>query len=206
MSIVGIVLICLAVYFLLVRSRQGQVADLRLQVTAAENESVDLQAELQNLQALKENAPKAEARLAEIRELIPRDDQVANFIFQVQDSADRSGVGFVEIIPEQPKAPPEGAPVAQVRLTIAGEGDYFALQDFVRRLYDLDRALRVETLAIAKEDDPTKLPKLTVAARIFFEAPAGAAPATGTETTTPSTSTTTTTTSAPATAPAQPAS
>jgi Tfp pilus assembly protein PilO len=197
LAIVAAVVVSVAFYFLFIRARQGQLSEVRAQVEAEEQRSVQLQATLQRLQGLQENAAQFEARLAEIRELVPQDDQVANFIFQVQDEANRSGVGFVEITPELPKPPPEGAQVAEVRVVIGAEGGYFALQDFLRRLYDLDRALRIDNLAITSgegDEGEEAPPTLTATARIFFELPAGGAVAApGTPTTTPPATTTPTT-------------
>jgi Tfp pilus assembly protein PilO len=175
-AFVASVLVTVAFYFLFIRARQGELSDVRAQKEAEVSKTVGLEATLQRLQGLQENAAKFEARLVEIRELIPQDDQVANFIFQVQDEANRSGVGFVEITPELPKPPPEGTPVAEVRVVIGAEGGYFALQDFLRRLYDLDRALRIDNLGITGAEDAQTgqtVPALTATARIFFELPAG---------------------------------
>jgi Tfp pilus assembly protein PilO len=199
LTLVASLVVCVAFYFFFVQSRKSELADVRNQVQAAEDESQSLQAELQELQSLKENAPQAEARLNEIRELIPQKDQVANFIFLVQDAANRAGVDFVTVTPEQPKAPVEdpSASVAQVRVTVGAKGDYFALQDLVRRLYDLDRAVRIDNLAIDAEENTetgTTTLTLTAAARIFFENPGGA-PAAAEEGTTTTTTTTTTPTS-----------
>jgi Tfp pilus assembly protein PilO len=199
LTLVASLVVCVAFYFFFVQSRKSELADVRDQVQAAENESQSLQAELQELQSLKENAPRAEARLNEIRELIPQKDQVANFIFLVQDAANRAGVDFVTVTPEQPKAPVEdpSASVAQVRVTLGAKGDYFALQDLVRRLYDLDRAVRIDNLALdAEEDEETGITTvtLTAAARIFFEN-SGAAPAAATSDTTTAPAATTTPTS-----------
>lgn len=179
LAVVAAIVVSVAFYFLFIRPRQGELDEVRAQVESEEAKTVELQATLQRLQGLQENAAKFEARLAEIRELIPQDDQVANFIFQVQDEANRAGVGFVEITPELPKPPPEGAQVAEVRVLIGAEGGYFALQDFLRRLYDLDRALRVDNLSITAGDEAAsgteEPPALLATARIFFELPAGGA-------------------------------
>jgi Tfp pilus assembly protein PilO len=181
LAIIAVVLVSVAFYFLFVRSRQEQLSDVRAEIDAEDAKTVELEAALSRLQGLQENAAKLEARLAEIRELIPPDHEVANFMFQVQDEANRAGVTFVEITPELPKPPPEGAHVAEVRAVIGAEGDYFALQDFLRRLYDLDRALRIDNLVITSEEDQESeqvTVTLTATARIFFELPAGgAAPA-----------------------------
>jgi Tfp pilus assembly protein PilO len=201
---VAALVVCVAFYFLFIRARQGELSEVRAQVESEEANTVELQATLQRLEGLQENAAEFEARLAEIRELIPQDDQVANFIFQVQDEANRAGVGFVEITPELPKPPPEGAQLAEVRVAIGAEGGYFALQDFLRRLYDLDRALRVDNLSIvAGTEEGTgtgEPPTLLATARIFFELPAGGA-VTAPTTTPPATTTPTAPSTPPTTVP-----
>jgi Tfp pilus assembly protein PilO len=198
---VGVVLV--AFVFLFIRPRQSELGEVRDDVEQEEARTVSLRSELRRLQALQENAPKLEAELARFRELVPARDEVASFIFLVQDAANAAGVDFVQISPELPKPPPEGAPVAEVRATIGAGGGYFSVQDFMRRLYDLDRALRIDNLALTgQENEETGETDLTVTltSRIFFEPPGGVAgapatapgtaPATGTETTPPATQTT----------------
>jgi len=187
LAVVGVVAVAAVAYFFAVRPRQQELGRVRADVEQEENRTQQLEAELERLQALQENAPKLEARLARYRELVPEDDQVPNFIFQVQEAANQAGVGFVEITPELPKPPPEGAAVAEVRTLIGAKGGYFAIQDFFRRLYDLDRAVRVDNLTMAGAEDETTgetLIDLDMTARVFFELPAGAAGAAGTATTT----------------------
>ena len=203
--IVAVVAMVALMYYFAIRPRQSELGEVRADVATEENRTQELQSELSRLQGLQENAPELEAELSKFRELIPEDDQVANFIFQVQEAANQAGVGFVEITPELPKPPPEGAQVAEVRSLIGAKGGYFAVQDFFRRLYDLDRALRVDNVTMAAQEEETSvettstetLIDLDTTARIFFELPPGGA-AGGTTTTT----TTTTPAPAPSTSPA----
>lgn len=181
-------------YVFFIRAQQTELAETRDQIESEENEQVQLRTTLERLQALQENAPQLQAALAKIRERVPEDHEVPNFIFQVQQAANASGVGFLDITPELPKQPPEGAEVAQVRMLIGARGGYFALQDFMRRLYALDRALRIDVVDMAAVQEegagpaagpgPTRV-DLDVNARIFFELPAtaGAAGTLGTGTT-----------------------
>jgi hypothetical protein len=87
---------------------------------------------------------------------------------------------------------------------IGAEGGYFALQDFLRRLYDLDRALRVDNLSVvAGTEEVTgtaQPPALLATARIFFELPAGGA-VTAPTTTPPATTTPTAPSTPPTTVP-----
>ena len=198
--IVGALVVCALFYFFAIRSRQSELGEVRAQVEDEENRTQQLQTELERLQQLQENAPRLEARLAEIREMVPETNEVPNFIFQVQQAASQAGVRFVQITPQLPKPPPEGAQLAEVPSTVSAKGSYFSMQDFVRRLYDLDRAARIDNLTLAAEESadeeaagPSQELVLETTTRVFFELPTGA-PA-GTTTTTPET----------ATAPASPA-
>lgn len=172
-------LVCLAFFFFFIRPRQSELAEVNEEIEVARDETIQLENDLARLRALQANAPELEARLNEIRELIPQDDQIANFVFLVQDAATRSGVDFVQVTPELPKTPPEGAQVAEIRVTIGAEGGYFSIQDFIRRLYALDRALRIDNLTMTQEEDETTQElqvQLNSVARIFFELPAGTVP------------------------------
>jgi Tfp pilus assembly protein PilO len=182
LAIVGAVFVVLLAYFLLIRPRQSELADVQAQVEQEENLSLQLRAQLTRLRELQRNAPQLQADLERIRALVPEEHEVPNFIFQVTNAAAASGVEVVQLTPELPKQPPEGAQLAQVRVTIGGEGGYFAIQDFVRRLYDLDRALRIDVLDLVTEETGTGI-RMTATARIFFETPAavtGIAPTTPT--------------------------
>jgi Tfp pilus assembly protein PilO len=197
LTVVASVVVLAAFFFLFIKPRQSELGKVRDAVEQEEARTVSLRSELRRLQALQENAPKLEAELARFRELVPSNHDVASFIFLVQDAADAAGVDFVQIAPEQPGSPPEGAPVAEVRATIGAGGGYFSVQDFMRRLYDLDRALRIDNLTLTGEESDTGETDLTVnmTSRIFFEPPggisagtaAGAPAGTGTETTAPAT-------------------
>lgn len=186
LAVVVAVLAVLLAFFFLIRPRQSELADVQAQVETEENLTITLRAQLARLQELQRNAPELQAELDRIRDLVPQEHEVPNFIFQVTAAAAQSGVEVIQLTPELPKTPPEGAQLAEVRIVLGGRGGYFAIQDFVRRLYGLDRALRIDLLEMsAVETEPGIT--MTATARIFFEAPAGV---TGIAPTTPTTPTT----------------
>ena len=186
--IFGILALCAAWFFFFIRPRQAELAKVRADTVEAEDKTVALQAELDRLEQLQANAPALEAELAATRRLIPSDNEVANYIFLVEEAATQADIDFVNVTPELPKPPPEGAPLAEIRTVIGAEGGYFEIQDFFRRLYNLDRAVRVDLMALAPAGetatagavvDPAAADKLRldVTARIFFEPPEGASTA-----------------------------
>ena len=178
LSILGVLVVLTAFFFLFIRPRQQELTRVEDEIEAEEARTIQLRSELARLQDLQANAPELEAELAKIRGFVPRDDEVPNFIFLVQDAANASGVDFVQISPELPKPPPEGAALAEVRTTLGAGGGYFAVQDFIRRLHALDRAVRIDNLTLAGTEDEFGEVQitLTATARIFFEPPAPAVP------------------------------
>lgn len=178
LSIVAVLLALIAFFFFFIRPRQQELARVEAEITTEEARTNQLNSELARLKELQENAPRLEAELARIRGYVPRDDEVPNFIFLVQDAANAAGVDFVQITPELPKPPPEGAPLAEIRAQIGAGGGYFAIQDFIRRLHALDRAVRIDNLTMTGTEDAAAGGDVTVnlasSVRIFFEAPEGA--------------------------------
>ena len=175
---IAIVLVMAMMFFFLVGPRRTQLEKTKGQVVAAESQTVVLETELARLESLQKRAPQLQAALDDISDLVPEDNRVSNFVFQVQQEANRAGLDFISITPQLPKTPPEGAPLAEVKIDIGAKGTYFTIQDFIRRLTELDRAVRVDGFtmtAMEDEEDTTDKVELTASARIFFEQPAGAA-------------------------------
>jgi Tfp pilus assembly protein PilO len=183
LAIVGVILFLLAGYFFLVKPRQTELTEVKQQIEDAETLTTQLRVELQHRLDLQAREPQLRAQLARVRDLVPQTDEVANFVFQVQDEADKAGVTFVQVTPELPEPPLEGAALAEIDITIRANGGYFAIQDFVRRLYQLDRALRIDVFNLTAttdaqtDEDEVELQGI---ARIFFELPTTAGAATTT--------------------------
>ena len=178
LAIVAAVVACALFFFFAIRGRQAELATVQANIVAEEDRAVQLTAELNRLKELQKRAPELQAELTRIRELVPIEHEVPNYIFLIQNASTEAGVDFISVAPELPRTPPEAAPLAQVRMEIVAQGGYFALQDFMRRMYALDRATRIDNLSLAR-DEQTGTLSLTLATRIFFELPA--APATDTQ-------------------------
>ncbi len=175
----GFVVVALLLYLFLVKPRSAEVDDLAALVAAEEVTTQTLQTQVQQLEALKEDAPRLEEELKTVRGFVPIKSQVDRFIDQIEKRAKEAGVDFVEVTPEVPKSPPEGASIAQIRLSIGASGTFFSLNDFVRLVYDMPRAIRIDLLSLEADQTGTavRILNLRATARIFFELPAaGAAP------------------------------
>ena len=195
LAALGVALVLALLFMFFIKPRQGELGRVRDEISQEEQRSHQLRAELARLQALQEQAPELQAALDRFSELVPEHNEVADFIFQVQTAANQAGVHLEQITPELPKQPPEGAPLAEVRTTVGAQGGYFAVQDFVRRLYDLDRAARIDSVTMTGVEDEKEVREkgridVLLATRVFFELPEGAASGASTSTTTAPTTTT----------------
>lgn len=175
LAIAGAIVVVLLAFFLLISPRRTELADVKAQVQQEQDLTQTLEADLQRLQELQAQEPQLRADLERIRQLVPEEYEIPNFLFQVNTAANQSGVDFLRITPELPKTPPEGVALAEIRVTLDGSGGYFAVQDFIRRLYALDRALRIDLLSLSSADGAAGEISLSATARIFFESDGAAA-------------------------------
>jgi Tfp pilus assembly protein PilO len=162
-------------YLFLIRPRKSELSDLRAQVEQENSRTITLTTELKHLRELQANAPRAQAELSRIQQFVPKTTEQADFILQVDAAAKQANVDFVNVVSQPPKTPPEGAQLAEVLTEVDARGGYFAIQDFIRRLHDLRRAVRIDGMDITSEEDPVTGDTVLVVkmnARIFFELPA----------------------------------
>jgi Tfp pilus assembly protein PilO len=175
-------LVCLIFYFFFVRPRAADLERTNSEIEAAEAQTSSLQAQLSALRALEEEEPRLRAELGEFEELVPKGVDTANFIFQMQDTATAAGVPFIRIDPEDPIVSPEDASLSTVRVSIGAQGGFFALQDFIRRVTELDRAVSLDSIDMVsvegEEAEERGRIELNMVVRIFFETPEVQAPVT----------------------------
>ena len=170
--------VLLLFYFFMIRPRKAELAEVKVQVEAEENRTGQLRLELARLEALRDDAPKLRAELAKILQYVPKNHETPNFIFTIEDTANEAGVEILSLTNQQAKAPQEGATLAEVAVQLQINGGYFAVQDFMRRLYDLDRALRIDVITMTGEESEDGDVEIAVQmnARMFFQLPEASAP------------------------------
>ncbi|WP_299036576.1 hypothetical protein [uncultured Pseudokineococcus sp.] len=160
-----------ATWLLLVSPRQQLAADLRDQAasTAAQNDL--LAAQVAQLQLELGDVPKTRAEVAELREQVPADAELATLLRQVTDLAARSGATLTGVTPSEPAAAADPGAVAPVEpvapdgttttpvtaapgvevvpVTITATGSFAQLQELLRLVQvDLPRAVLVRSVAL----------------------------------------------------------
>ena len=191
---VGAGVAVLVVWFLFFWGPQGgRLSDARDRRDAAEERADQLEVQIARLRASQDRALQLTAQLEQLRVAVPEQPNLAQFLLDANDAAERSGIDFISVSPSQPSAGEAGEPAA-VNLSINISGGYFQVLDFINRLEALPRLVVVDTLTLTPEGADTGTVRLSasISGRMFTTAAAAGPPGT------PGATTTTTTIAPPA--------
>jgi Tfp pilus assembly protein PilO len=157
--------LALLLFFLIVYPTFGDIRDTEESLERAQDQEVLLEAELARLQAVEEDLPQLQRRLARFRRSVPPVADLPGLINQLQTAADVSGVDFFAISPGDPVALP-GAQVSEVPAQIQVIGTFFPVDEFLFRLETGHRASKVVNVAVA--EGPDLLPQISVTLDVRF--------------------------------------
>lgn len=146
-AVVGAVLAVLIVMFV-VMPKRGEVSERQDELAQAEQQETQLQLQLAQLEAAKQEAPETNEELRRIETLIPPTEDQPGMILLLQSAADRAGVDPLTISSAVPTPATEGA-YSIVAVTLDTSGSYFALEEFLFNLETLPRAAKVLTVTLA---------------------------------------------------------
>jgi type IV pilus assembly protein PilO len=204
-GVVAAFVVLLLWWFLLWSPQRKKVDDAKARTEAAQQQAAQLRVTLSRLQELKRTEALKRSQIEALRVAVPDQPNLAQFILDANDAANKAGIDFLSVTPSPPATAaaggttPAGAPAA-VNLAMSITGGYFQVLDFVNRLTDLPRIVVIDNLSLAAGDGSNMTVSIT--ARMFTTsaapvAPTTTAPAAGATTTTvagaPAGATTTTT-------------
>ena len=202
-AVAVIAVVALAAIFLGILPQFQNAATVTADISTEQSNLSAAQALLARRQSAKAQSAANEVELMRIANQIPDSPQLPSVIIELQDVANSSGVSFESISPGDP-APPEPmadgvvADYTVVPVTLIIRGDWAEIIDYLRRIDDLERGVRVTEIsavyvpAVIGDDTPT-IPAY-VEANITLEVYVMASAATLSA---PAESTTATTTTAP---------
>jgi type IV pilus assembly protein PilO len=209
----GLVLVAAAGFFLLISPKRGEASELDGEITALQGQI----AEQRQLSAGEPPEPVEVSDLFRLAKAMPDTTDMSGILLELNRVAGETGIEFNSISPGG--ATVQGA-YQVIPVSLAFEGNFYSLSDFLYRLRSLvqvrdgdltanGRLFTVDTITFAEGvgSFPNIQASLSVNAFVFGTTPAAAAPppppATAT-TTTPATTTPGSTTPAPTTSPSTP--
>ena len=142
-----VLLVALLAVFLLVLPKMSEVGETEDRLQAAEDEEINLAAQLNALEDAQAAAPDTELEIAAIDAQVPPTADLPSLFRLLQGAADRSAVDFFAFTPGTP-APNAAGTYSSIASQVTVSGGYFAIDEFLFLLETLPRAAKVTTLAV----------------------------------------------------------
>lgn len=164
-GVLGTILVVALFWFFLWSPKDAELEEVNQQIAAAEQQQIQLQAELRRLEGIRDEAPEKQAQLAAAESVVPREAALPSALRQLQLAADDSGVTLMSVAPTRPESVEDLDPhIVAMALNVQLEGGYFQVVDFLRRIEDpsiTPRGIVWQSLTAATT--PEDYPVLTVA-------------------------------------------
>lgn len=146
LMVVVCVVLAAAGWFLLIKPKRADVAEVRTQVEQAQVAADDAAAKAAVAQGARAEYTKDYASVVRLGKAVPVQDDVASLVYQLESTAEDTGVDFraVTVTEGAAAAPsPEGSTesagtlpgeVTQIPVTLTFDGGYFAMTRFLRQI------------------------------------------------------------------------
>ena len=137
LSILGVVLVAAAVWYMAIRPQSNKAAAASVREEAAVARASALRGEIAALEGLKRNAPALQRRASGLARLFPGSPALAELTDALQRTADQAGVELAGVQPSAPGSGSAADPLAELAADLEVRGGYFQIEDFLDRLEGL---------------------------------------------------------------------
>jgi Tfp pilus assembly protein PilO len=151
---VGFVLVAVLIVVLVAMPMFTTLADLEAQKATAQQQLQSAQSLLSRLEEAKSRSAVTEAELLKIGTQMPDSPQLPSLIVELQDIANDAGVSVTSFAPGQPIAG-GGGKYTEISITTAVTAKWDDLLDYLRRIDDSTRLIRVSNVAISPAGSTT---------------------------------------------------
>ena len=167
----AIVLLIIGFYFLLLGPLLSRLDEADHQREQREAHLAQLQQEVADLEEVRRNSPEIERQLLELSKRIPTQPEIPTLTVQIEEITRDSGVTQISLIPGTPAPPPGGGDYSVQPITMAFEGTYEELQEFLRLTRSLARLMTVNDITYeVLEEGTTAQPEIEKRLRVKIEA------------------------------------
>lgn len=186
LTVVGVLVVLAAGWFLLVSPKRNEASDISLQATQKQSDNRGLATSLALLKSQAKDLPAQQAKLAVVAAKIPDNPALPALIRALDAAAATADVELVSLAPSVPvpfveagvvqpiapvapaaaagAAPGAAVPVAppavvvqQIPVALNVVGGYFQVEQFLDRLENLTRAFKVTGFTLAPGSNPVKV-------------------------------------------------
>lgn len=149
------VLAAVAIFFLVILPRFGEIDEYEQQITEIEQERVAVETVLNRRQDAKARAAETQVELLDIASRFPEAPDLPALIIELQDVANRVEIDFIQLGPGTP-APVEGVEaVSVIPVTVSITGTWEQYIEFLAEVGDLRREVRIVDFTASAVPPPT---------------------------------------------------
>lgn len=146
----AIVLLAVGYYFLLLGPLLNNLDERAQERADKQAQLANLQQQVNDLEAVRQNAPEIERQLLELSKRIPTQPEIPTFVVQIEEIADAAGVTQLSIEPGDVESPEGGGDFSVVPVTMTFTGTYEQMQDFLLRTRNLARLVTVRSVTYCR--------------------------------------------------------
>jgi Tfp pilus assembly protein PilO len=146
--VVVTILAVVAVFFLLIMPRFGELSELEEELVQIEQERVTADALLKRRQDAKAQAAETQVQLLDLASRFPEAPELPALIIELQDVTNRVEIDFVQLSPRLPQELSEVPGVSSVGITMQITGTWEQFIELMAELQDLRRDVRVTQLTV----------------------------------------------------------
>lgn len=152
-------------WVLLISPRNTEIGRLEDALAAAAQEESRLRIQIRDLEQVRDREVQYLAAVAELEMLIPDIPRLDDLIEQIHQISLDTGIRLESMGPSEP-APTTTPDLREIRVSLRLDGEFFQLLGFLFALTDLERLVRVDTVAINSGQDDLQRTILTVALQV----------------------------------------
>jgi Tfp pilus assembly protein PilO len=149
----AVLLVTAAWWMFLISPRNGEIDRLEREQTIALDAEQRLRAQIQQLEEIRSSEVQYLAALGTLEGLIPERPLLEAFIEQIFELSNETGVQLLTLAPGLPTTPDDQTELRSVDVSIQIEGSFFEVLGFLFGLSDLERLVRIDSVATASSQN-----------------------------------------------------
>lgn len=153
LTVVGVVVVVLALVALLVYPQLTKLGALSVQEAAAQERATAAKSLLEQRQAIKNRSSDTEAKWLMLANQVPQNPDLPALIIEMQEVAFKSGVQLTAVTPAEPLV--VGSFVS-IPMQVEVVGNWSDTVDYLQRIVKLDRGIRIVEFASTMADSKSQ--------------------------------------------------
>jgi len=148
----GVLFLTAVWWMFLISPKNAEIADLEDELNVAIGNEQLLNVTINELETIRQAEVEYLAALGQLEGLIPERPLLEDFIEQVYALTLDTGIDLQTLAPSVPSVA-EGSLLREIRVSAQIEGEFFELLGFLFGLNDMERLVRVDSIAVSSSQD-----------------------------------------------------